>query len=306
MPINKKEEFHSGYIAIIGRPNVGKSTLLNRILGEKIVITSPKPQTTRYKIIGIKSVPNGQLIFLDTPGIHKAKKVMNKIMVEASLSSIDDADIIIFMIEADKDFHPLDLFIIEKLKQKAKDKKTFLVINKIDRIKKPFLLPLIKKGAEKYNFEAIYPICAITGEGVEELLSDVIDKLPVGPPYYPDDMITDKSERFLIAEIIREKIFMLTYEEIPYSTMVDVVMFDEKEKKGLVHIVADIYVERRSQKGIIIGKNGEMLKKIGTLARKEIEELLHKKVFLELFVNVTPNWTKDKRILKEFRKEIGI
>ncbi|RKY03827.1 MAG: GTPase Era [Spirochaetes bacterium] len=210
------------------------------------------------------------------------------------------------MIEADKDFHPLDLFIIEKLKQKAKDKKTFLVINKIDRIKKPFLLPLIKKGAEKYNFEAIHPICAITGEGVEELLSDVIDKLPVGPPYYPDDMITDKSERFLIAEIIREKIFMLTYEEIPYSTMVDVVMFDEKEKKGLVHIVADIYVERRSQKGIIIGKNGEMLKKIGTLARKEIEELLHKKVFLELFVNVTPNWTKDKRILKEFRKEIGI
>lgn len=293
--------FKSGFISIIGRPNVGKSTLLNAMLGEKIAITSEKPQTTRNKIRGIKNIENAQIIFLDTPGIHEAKGFLNEYMVKEALSAIEDVDVIIYMVEAQKGLAE-ELLIIERLKRTLHKRKIPVVlgINKVDIIKKETLLSLIDDYSKTYPFKEIIPISAIKGEGIPQLLDILIKLLPEGPKYFPDDILTDQPERFIVAEIIREKVFELTKQEIPYSTAVVVDRFKENIKKEIISISATINIERDSQKGIIIGKGGAMLKTIGTNARIDIEKLLQTKVFLELFVRVKKDWTKDVKSLKEF------
>ena len=294
--------FKSGFVAIIGRPNVGKSTLLNAILGEKIAIVSKKPQTTRNKIRGIKNIENAQIIFLDTPGIHTAKGYLNKFMVKEALSALEDVDCIIYMVEAAREVIEEELFIIENFKKVAPDGQPpiILCINKTDMAEKNKLLPLIDQYSKLYAFKEIIPLSAAKGEGVDELLKLIIQLLPEGPKYFPEDILTDLPERFVAAEIVREKVFEFTKQEIPYSTAVVVDRFKENPQKKLVSISATINVERDSQKGIIIGKKGSMLKQIGTSARIDIERLLGTKVFLELFVKVQKDWTKDKKMLKEF------
>ena len=294
--------FKSGFVAIIGRPNVGKSTLLNAILGEKIAIVSKKPQTTRNKIRGIKNIENAQIIFLDTPGIHTAKGYLNKFMVKEALSALEDVDCIIYMVEAAREVIEEELFIIENFKKVAPDGQppVILCINKTDMAEKNKLLPLIDQYSRLYAFKEIIPLSAAKGEGVDELLKLIIQLLPEGPKYFPEDILTDLPERFVAAEIVREKVFEFTKQEIPYSTAVVVDRFKENPQKKLVSISATINVERDSQKGIIIGKKGSMLKQIGTSARIDIERLLGTKVFLELFVKVQKDWTKDKKMLKEF------
>ena len=294
--------FKSGFVAIIGRPNVGKSTLLNAILGEKIAIVSKKPQTTRNKIRGIKNIENAQIIFLDTPGIHTAKGYLNKFMVKEALSALEDVDCIIYMVEAAREVIDEELFIIENFKKVAPDGQPpiILCINKTDMAEKNKLLPLIDQYFKLYAFKEVIPLSAAKGEGVDELLKLIIQLLPEGPKYFPEDILTDLPERFVAAEIVREKVFEFTKQEIPYSTAVVVDRFKENPQKKLVSISATINVERDSQKGIIIGKKGSMLKQIGTSARIDIERLLGTKVFLELFVKVQKDWTKDKKMLKEF------
>ena len=294
--------FKSGFVAIIGRPNVGKSTLLNAILGEKIAIVSKKPQTTRNKIRGIKNIENAQIIFLDTPGIHTAKGYLNKFMVKEALSALEDVDCIIYMVEAAREVIEEELFIIENFKKVAPDGQppVILCINKTDMAEKNKLLPLIDQYSRLYAFKEVIPLSAAKGEGVDELLKLIIQLLPEGPKYFPEDILTDLPERFVAAEIVREKVFEFTKQEIPYSTAVVVDRFKENPQKKLVSISATINVERDSQKGIIIGKKGSMLKQIGTSARIDIERLLGTKVFLELFVKVQKDWTKDKKMLKEF------
>lgn len=289
--------FRSGFVSIVGRPNVGKSTLLNRILGEKIVITSDKPQTTRNRIQGIHNVPSGQIVFIDTPGIHRAKTRLNKFMVEEALSSIQGVDVILFLVEGGADPAKEAGMIKEVLG--GVNTPVILVLNKIDLIPKGELLERMLVYGETYPFKEIIPVSAMTGDGVDQLVQLVHGLLPVGPCYFPEDILTDVPERFIVAEIIREKIFRLTHDEVPYSVAVVVDSFKERPD-GLVSIAATINVERDSQKGIIIGRKGEMLKKIGTQARQEIEQLLDTKVFLELFVRVSGEWSDNSRMLKEF------
>ncbi len=289
--------FKSGFVAIIGRPNAGKSTLLNAILGEKIAIVSQKPQTTRNRIRGIKNSENAQIIFLDTPGIHDAKGYLNEFMVREALSALEDVDIVVYLVEAGKKTEE-EHFIIENLKNIKCP--VILGINKVDTVQKDILLPLIDEYSRLYRFKEIIPLCAVKGEGTGELVRLIIELLPEGPKYFSEDILTDQPERFIAAEIIREKVFLLTKQEIPYSTAVVVERFKENPKKKIISISATINVERDSQKGIIIGKGGNMLKQIGTRARIDIERLLGTKVFLELFVKVVKDWTKDKRLLKEF------
>ena len=292
--------FRSGFVSIVGRPNVGKSTLLNRILGEKIVITSDKPQTTRNRIQGIHNVPSGQIVFIDTPGIHRAKTRLNKFMVEEALSSIQGVDVILFLVEGGADPAKEAGMIKEVLG--GVETPVILVLNKIDLIPKGELLERMLVYGETYPFKEIIPVSALTGDGVDQLVQLVHGLLPEGPCYFPEDILTDVPERFIAAEIIREKIFRLTRDEVPYSVAVVVDSFKERPD-GLVSIAATINVERDSQKGIIIGRKGEMLKKIGTQARQEIEQLLDTKVFLELFVRVSGEWSDNSRMLKEFGYE---
>lgn len=299
--------FKSGFVSIIGRPNVGKSTLLNTILGEKIAIVSPKPQTTRNRIRGIKNMEDAQIIFLDTPGIHSDKGYLNEFMIKEAISVIEDVDVIIYLVEASKTLEKDDSLIIDNLRRIKSP--VLLGINKTDITRKDNILPLINEYSKLYPFKEIIPISATRGEGIETLVKLVVELLPEGPKYFPEDILTDLPERFIVAEIVREKIFKLTRQEIPYSTAVVIDSFKEnpklvpagnKQGKGLVSISATINVERDSQKGIIIGKGGKMLKEIGTLARMDIEKLLGAKVYLELFVKVEKDWTKDKKLLKEF------
>jgi GTP-binding protein Era len=288
-------EFRSGYVSIIGRPNVGKSTLLNSLLGQKIAIVAPKPQTTRNRLIGIKNLPDAQIIFIDTPGIHKPKHKLGETMVKTAIESLREVDIILFMIEP----HEVgggDRFIIELLKRVQSP--VFLLLNKIDTINKSDLLPLIENLKDLYPFREIIPISALTKDGTELLLKKIYDYLPSGPKYYPDEVITDQLERFMVSEIIREKIAEMTEEEVPHSVAVEVIEWKERED-GLIVISSNIYVEREGQKGIIIGKQGSMLKSIGTAARTDIERLLNTKVFLQLWVKVKKDWRDDKRTLEE-------
>lgn len=288
-------EFHSGYAAIIGRPNVGKSTLLNAILGEKIAIVNPKPQTTRNRIVGIKTLPNAQIIFIDTPGIHLPKHKLGEAMVKVAMESLDEVDLVLFMAE------PREPGKTEKvIMDLAKNIRTpvFLLINKIDAVKKAELLPVIEKYREFHPFTEIIPISALAMNGIDLLLDRIYEYLPPGPKYYSDDLVTDQMEKFMAAEIIREKIMDLTGEEVPHSVAVEVNKWTERED-GLVSINCNIYVERDGQKAIIIGRNGSMLKSIGSKARIDIENLLNTKVFLELWVKVKKNWRNDNRLLRE-------
>ena len=290
--------FKSGFIGIIGRPNAGKSTLFNAIVGDKISIITDKPQTTRNKITGIKNYPDAQLIFLDTPGMHKPKTPLNRAMVQTTRETIGSVDVLLMLIEANSDVQPHDLFLIESLAQIKVP--VFLVINKIDLVEKKYLLPLIDKFRLLYNYHEIFPISALKGQGIEDLLNSIKEILPEGPQYYPSDMITDATERFIAAEFIREKITLLTKQEIPYSTAVEIELFKEDEEKNIIRISATINVEKESQKAIMIGKKGAMLKNVGTQARLDMERLFGAKVFLELFVRVKKEWTTSDRMLQEF------
>ncbi|MBW2178820.1 MAG: GTPase Era [Deltaproteobacteria bacterium] len=289
-------DYRSGFVAIAGAPNVGKSTLLNRVLGEKITITSKKPQTTRNRILGVVSQPSFQLVFIDTPGIHTSKKPLNIRIVDAALSALGDVDIILIVIDVAHPEPESEEIILKKLK--SQEKPVVLALNKIDLIKKNELLAIIEKWSTLYPFKAILPVSAKDGTQIEELMEVMAGLLPVGPPLFPEDYLTDMSERFLAAELIREKVFRLTGQEIPYSTAVVVDAFSTEKKGNLVKIQATIHVEQDSQKGIIIGKRGSKLKAIGEQARKEIEQLVGKKVFLELFVRVQKNWSKDAKAME--------
>jgi GTP-binding protein Era len=283
--------FKCGFIPILGRPNVGKSTLFNRILGEKIAIVTEKPQTTRNRILGIKHVEGGQMIFLDTPGLHQGGSALNQRMVQTAIASTREADILLFVVEAPSPRIDEDRQMIESLK--GSQGVPFLIINKIDLVRKETLLPFIDQYQKFHPFQATLPISATTGEGIEILLGEIMEALPESPPYYPEDMITDQTERFLVSEMIREKVIEQTYQEIPYATAVTIESFKEHPEKNLVVVKATIHVEKISQKKILIGKGGQKLKQIGEMARKAMEAFLEKKVFLELWVSVEKNWTQD-------------
>lgn len=296
---SQEKKLRSGYVAIVGAPNVGKSTLLNRILNEKISITAPKPQTTRNRIMGILNGPGHQMIFVDTPGIHRARDSFNKMMVDTALSTLSEVDVICFLIESSGADREIDRFIVENL-QKV-NTPVLLLINKIDALRdKKELLPVIEKFSGIRDFHTIVPISALTGDGVDAVVREIEGLLPEGPRYYPEDYITDQPERFLVAELVREKVFHLIHQEIPYAVAVTVDTFTEEADRNLISIEATIHVERDSQKAIVIGKNGQMLKEIGKQAREDMERLLGWRVYLGLFVRVQKNWRKDPRVLTDF------
>lgn len=289
-------KFRSGFITVIGRPNVGKSTLINAVTGMKIAAVSDKPNTTRNRILGIKTLPGAQLVFIDTPGIHKARGKLGKAMVHTAMSAIEEADVIMMMIEVKDPFGKGDRFIIENLPKPA-----ILVINKIDTVKKGDILGIIDESRRfEGKFLEVIPISARNADGIGDLLDTVVKYLPEGPQYFPEDMVTDQPERFLAAEFIREKIFQLTKQEIPYKTAVVIEEFKDVPEKNLVSISALIYVERVNHKGIIIGKKGEMLKTIGSQAREDIERVLGTKVFLELWVKVSERWTDRENLIRDY------
>ncbi|MBE9528690.1 MAG: GTPase Era [Proteobacteria bacterium] len=296
--------FKSGFVSIVGRPNAGKSTLLNALLGEKISIISRKPQTTRNVIRGVKNIDNGQVVFLDTPGIHVGKGLLNERMVREAMASLRDVDAVLYMIEVSEKVSSDDKLIIEGLKSAGNAAPPVLLgINKVDKVPHEKLLPFIGEVSGLYPFKEIVPLSALKGEGVESLLGLIEELLPEGPQYFPDDISTDQPERFIAAEIVREKLFCLTHDEIPYSLAVVVERFKEGKTKagaGLIEIDAVINVERESQKGIVIGKGGKLLKRVGSEARTDIEGLLGSKVFLKLFVRVSKDWTKSERTIEEF------
>jgi GTP-binding protein Era len=295
---HKYENFKSGYVAIVGAPNAGKSTLLNRMLGEKISITSKKPQTTRNRILGVVHRPDVQIVFIDTPGIFKAKDTLNLRIVDTALSAIGDADMILFVLDAAQPDPTSEYFLVKRLQNQKRP--VILALNKIDLIQKTDLLAVIEKWSTKYRFDVIVPISATEGTQIDSLIAAMQKLLPPGPPYFPEDALTDLSERFIAAEMIRESVFRLTGEEIPYATAVTVDSFKDEKNGSLIKIEATIHLERDSQKGIIIGKEGSKLKRIGTESRKKIEQMLDTKVFLKLFVRVQKNWRKDTRALRKF------
>ena len=295
----QEKPFRAGFVALIGRPNVGKSTIMNNILGTKLSIVSPKPQTTRMRILGVKHDKDAQIIFLDTPGVQKGKDLLTKVVMESAVGSMEEADVLVLIIEADKGWTKDDELILENYIKKL-NKPTILVINKIDKMEdKRMLLPLIEESAKKYNFVEIIPMSAIKGENVDRFVETLKKYLPESPPLFPEDQITDLPLRFYIAEIIREKLFQNLRQELPYSAAVEVESIEEGQKnKNLLIINAVIYVEKENHKGIIIGRKGQMLKKIGQQAREELEHLLGKKVHLNLWVKVKPRWKEDIRLLK--------
>lgn len=293
-----KEGFKSGFVSIIGRPNVGKSTFLNRVIGQKIAIMSDKPQTTRNKIQGVYTEADTQIVFIDTPGIHKPKHKLGDFMMKVAQNTLKEVDLILFMVNAVEGLGRGDEFIIERLK--GTNTPVFLVINKIDEIHPDQLLPLIETYQNLHPFEQIVPISALQGNNVETLLNQIKEVLPEGPQYYPADQVTDHPERFIVAELIREKALHLTREEIPHSIAVVIDSMQRRETGNTVYVGATIIVERDSQKGIIIGKQGKMLKEIGQRARVDIEALLGSKVFLELWVKVQKDWRNKASQLRDF------
>ena len=291
------DPFKSGYASIIGRPNVGKSTLLNRLLMQKVAVISNRPQTTRNKITGVLHLPNAQIILVDTPGIHQSERTLNEMMVRVSVSTFSDVDLILVMLSADTGFCDEDEFVLNSM-QRVKTKK-ILVINKIDLVEKNGLLSLMDEMNRKSLFEEIIPISALKEDGLDSLKNLILNYLPEGPEYFPKDMVTDCPETFFFGEIIREKILKLTRFEVPHA--VAVVVEDMREQdNGVVRIDATIYAEKASQKKILIGQGGSMLKSIGQLARQELEKRLGAKIFLKLFVKVKANWRDQRRAIQEF------
>ncbi len=288
--------FHSGYVAIIGRPNVGKSTLINRILGQKLCITSRRPQTTRHRILGIKTDDESQCIYVDTPGLHiEGKKAMNRYMNRAAASSIDDVDVVLFVVDG-LNWTKEDEQVLARLQSNANGP-VLLVLNKVDRVTdKDKLLPHIKKMSALYPFTKIVPISARQGINVDELEKEIKQLMPEGDLIFPEDQFTDRSARFLAAELVREKLFRQLGQELPYALTVEIEQYEEQEK--LIRIGAVIYVERNGQKSIVIGKKGELLKAVGRDARIEMEGLFDNKVFLELWVKVRDGWSDNERMLK--------
>jgi GTP-binding protein Era len=293
----EKVDFRAGYIAIIGRPNVGKSTLLNRILGEKVAIVSPKPQTTRNRITGIRTTQSSQIIFLDTPGIHQGHSLMNRRMVDTAMRTLDEVDGVIWLLDCHDKIKQEEERIAETLR--GVETPVLVVLNKIDLVSKGKLLPLMERCAQLLPGKEIVPVSALKDEGIPIILEIVEKWPPEGAPFFTDGEYTDQSERFLASEIVREKVFLLTREEIPYGVAVTIDEFSEKEDKNLIVISATIHTERDSHKGILIGKRGSMLKEIGQQARQELETLLGCRIFLELFVRVDPNWTQNPHLLTE-------
>lgn len=288
----------SGFVGIAGPPNVGKSTLLNRILGEKISITSPKPQTTRNRILGIAHRPRAQIIFVDTPGVHGARKALNIRMVEAALAALDDMDAVLLVLDAAAPDPAAERLLVKKLGQLRRP--VVLALNKTDLVAKPALLALIARWSQAVAFESLVPVSAKTGDQLPALLEALEACLPEGPPLFPADAVTDLPERFIAAEMIREKVFRFTGQEIPYSTAVTIEHFAEENRPVLVKIFATIHVERDSQKGVVIGKGGAKLRQIGTAARSEIQRMLGARVYLKLLVRVQKNWSQDSRALRRF------
>jgi GTP-binding protein Era len=286
---------HSGFIGLLGRPNVGKSTLLNRLLGQKLAITSPKPQTTRNRLAGVLNRGSAQLVFFDTPGVHEGEKLLNRFLVREALACLPDLDAVVFLVDAAEGLRPGDEALAARLRTAAAP--VLLGVNKVDLGSAPTeafsgLLP----------FHSCHRLSALTGEGIEGLLDALTALLPEGPEYYPEDQLTDRSERFIAQEFIREKIFELTGEEVPYSVAVTVDRWEERDN-GVVAVYATIHVERDSQKGIVIGKGGRLLRAVGQRARLDLEALLGTRVFLDLHVSVDKNWTKDPRGLQRYGYE---
>ena len=289
--------FKSGFVAIVGRPNVGKSTFMNYVLGQKIAIMSDKAQTTRNKIQGVYTKDDAQIVFLDTPGIHKPKHELGEFMVKSAYSALKEVDAVLFMVNVSEKRGPGDDFIIEKLK--GIKTPIFLVLNKIDLVTPEVLLERVESYKDALDFAGVFPISVLQGNNVNELMEGLINALPEGPQYYPADQITDHPEYFVVSELIREKILQLTQEEIPHSVAVTVDKM-QKDEFDKVHVYANIIVERKSQKGIIIGKGGRLLKEIGTRARRDIQQLLGNNVYLELWVKVEKDWRKRKSNLQEY------
>ncbi|WP_018131831.1 GTPase Era [Effusibacillus pohliae] len=290
--------YKSGFVALIGRPNVGKSTLLNQIIGQKLAIMSDKPQTTRNKIRGVYTTETGQAVFLDTPGIHKPHHKLGDYMVRTAITTLNEVDLVCMLIDATEEKGPGDQFIMEQLRKV--DTPVFLLINKIDAVSRERALERIAGYKDDFPFREIIPISALTGENVDRLRSLIFNYLPEGPQYYPADQVTDHPERFVVAELIREKVLHLTREEIPHSVAVVVEQMQYREEKELLYIHAVIYVERDSQKAILIGKRGTMLKEIGKRAREDIEHLLGSRTYLELWVKVKEDWRNRELMLRNF------
>lgn len=308
--IEPKDGHRAGYVGLIGRPNVGKSTLLNRILGQKVSITSSKPQTTRTRVVGIWNGADVQALIVDTPGIHEAWNPLNQAMVASAMATLEQVDVICWIVDAAEAasrmrrdeplLGPQEEELATRIE--ATGAPVLLVLNKIDRIEPPLLLPMIAAWSERMELEACIPTSALDGQGVPDVLQEITRLLPEHPPFYPEDQLTEQNERFLVAELIRERVFVLTEREIPYATAVEIEQFDESDReteKPLVRISAKILVERPSQKAILIGRKGAMIKRIGTEARADIESLLGARVFLELFVAVEPGWSTRPRSLRE-------
>ncbi|MBG9590316.1 GTPase Era [Cytobacillus firmus] len=295
---NIQQGHKSGFISIIGRPNVGKSTFLNRVIGQKIAIMSDKPQTTRNKVQGVLTTNDAQFIFIDTPGIHKPKHKLGDFMMKVAQNTLKEVDVILFMVNAQEGFGRGEEFILEKFQSVRTP--IFLVINKIDQVHPDELFKIIESYKEKYDFSEIIPISALEGNNVETLLEQIKKYIPEGPQFYPADQVTDHPERFIVSELIREKALHLTREEIPHSLAVTIDKMERREDKDVVHVMATIIVERDSQKGIVIGKQGKMLKEIGKRARVDIENLLGSQVFLELWVKVQKDWRNKMSQLRDF------
>jgi GTPase len=295
------EEFRCGYVALIGRPNVGKSTLLNRLVGQKLAITSPKPQTTRHRLLGILHLAGAQLLFLDTPGLLDPKGLLNETLVKAALTALADADVVVWLVEP-RPPDPQDRAVLPKVQ--ALKCPMVIALNKIDLVDKPQLLPLIAAYHDFFPDSPVVPLSALVGDGLPALVAEVVALLPASPPLFPEEQLTDQTERFLVAEIIRERLFHHTGEEIPYAVAVAVEEFDETRRPELVRIRAVIYVEKESQKGMVIGKGGRLLKRVGQEAREEAERLLQAKVYLELWVKVWKNWRRDPKALRQFGYQV--
>jgi GTP-binding protein Era len=301
MPSKTNEEekkgitHRAGFVAIVGRPNAGKSTLLNRLVGQKIAIVTSKPQTTRNRIQGILTRPEGQIVFIDTPGLHEAKSALGRQMMREVTAALEGIDILLLVVDASGGVPQADELLLERAKRFRG--KTILALNKVDRVPKPKLLPLIDAFQKAIPFSAIVPISALKGSGCEELLEEILRLLPEGDPYFPEDQVTDQPERFLAAEIVREKAIQVMYHEVPYALAVFVEKFEESPR--LLRIEATMNVERDTQKKILIGHKGEMLKKIGTEARRELEEIFGVKVYLGLFVKVAPDWRENPQKVRE-------